>query len=179
MSVVTFAPNLRTMIVVGSAMMRAPMGTRPITLESRPNLDGSANSGLFAASQDLKTGNVRPGSHIHENTMLTAANSETIRQGHAYDGVFAGACSAPAALGFDMSSPLVCGAGPHAFAQGCPSLRIRLEPSCGARCPAAFLAIERYYRLKIFSALPPMMSALSSSEMSSAFTDSTERAIHS
>lgn len=83
MSVVTLAPNLRTKIVVGSAMINAPMGTKPMTFESKEKLEGSVKSELFAASQLLKTGKVRPGSHIHEKTMLTAASSETARQGHA------------------------------------------------------------------------------------------------
>ena len=83
MSVVALAPNLRTSTVVGSAMMRAPMGTRPMTLDSRPKLAGFAKNALFSASQFLNTGNVMPGSHIHANTMPTAARSDTMRHGHA------------------------------------------------------------------------------------------------
>ena len=62
----TFGPNFRTTNDAGNAMMSAAMGTRPMTLDRRPNCEGSAcTDAQFAPSQPLNTGKVRAGSHIH------------------------------------------------------------------------------------------------------------------
>ena len=77
--VAILGPHLRTRMDVGNAMMRAPMGTRPMTLA----IMGAWKVGLMPASQPENTGKVTPGSHCQANTMLTAHSRDTMRHGQA------------------------------------------------------------------------------------------------
>lgn len=83
--VAILGPHLRTRMDVGNAMMRAPMGTRPMTLA----IMGAWKVGLTPASQPENTGKVTPAATARR-TRCSRRTTDTMRHGQHSQGSSSG-----------------------------------------------------------------------------------------